>query len=107
MIQSSSSAGEATVLKFIGRLNFAGGKSFQNSIKAAQAAGAKSITLNLEQVSYIDSAGLGLLMLAQKELSEAGISFSLSHPQERVLKLLDLTKISELIPIQLGGRSCL
>ena len=99
MIQSSSSAGEATVLKFIGRLNFAGGKSFQNSIKAVQAAGARSITLNMEQISYIDSAGLGLLMITYKDLSKAGVSFNLSHPQEGVFKILELAKIPSIIPV--------
>ena len=76
MIEMVPSSGAGIVLKLIGRLNFAARQKFQEAIKDARAANAKSITLNLEQVSYIDSAGLGLLMLTYKELSEAGISFN-------------------------------
>lgn len=99
-IQSVSSSGAGIVLKLIGRFVFAGRTSFKESIKDARAANARSITLNFEQVSYIDSAGLGLLMLAHKELSRAGILLTLSRPQEGVLNILNLARIPAIIPIQ-------
>ncbi len=88
------------VLKLIGPLNFAGRTFFQESRKDARATGARSRTLNLEQVSSIDSAGLGLLIMAHKELSEACISWHLNQPQDGVLKILELPRIPELIAIQ-------
>ncbi len=99
IIESVSSSGTGIVLKLNGRFVSTARQSFQESIKDARVAGAKSITLNLEQVPFVDSAGLGLLMLAHKELSAASISFNLSHPHGYVLKILDLCKITAIIPI--------
>ena len=69
LIHRSSSADTATVLKLNGHLNFDGRTSFHKSIKDARTAGATSITLNMENVSDIDSAGLALLRNAYEELS--------------------------------------
>ena len=99
-IERIPSTDTAVELKLIGRLEFVARKLFLATISEVRARDPKSIMLNMEKVEYIDSAGMGLLMLAYKDLKEAGISLILRHPQERVFKILELAKISELLSIQ-------
>lgn len=98
-IYRTSHAGGTIALALVGRLRFDERKIFCQAIRCAREEGPKSIILNMEKVSYIDSAGLALLKLAQEELRDAGISLYLHQPQGRVLKILELARIQEVISI--------
>lgn len=58
-------------------------------------AGNKSILLNLEKVSYMDSAGIGELVACYKRTKEKGGSVKLLRPTGKVSDLLALTKLEE------------
>ena len=50
-----------------------------------------AITLNMIDVTFIDSGGLGLLVSSQRAAHGAGIAFSLTQPSGAVARLLDVT----------------
>ena len=58
------------------------------------AAGRTTITLNLQQVSMIDSTGLGTLVYAHLTLRKAGGRLTLFHLNPSHLKLFLLTKLA-------------
>ena len=60
---------------------------------------AKNILLNLDRVSYMDSAGIGELVACYKRAAETGASVKLLNPSGRVSDLLSLTKLQEVFEI--------
>jgi len=59
----------------------------------------KSILLNLDKVTYMDSAGIGELVACFKRSSEAGARLKLLNPSGRVSDLLSLTKLQQVFEI--------
>jgi anti-sigma B factor antagonist len=57
------------------------------------------ITLNLRGVSYIDSGGLGELVGCFTAVTRRGGRLRLAAPNERVSRLLSLTRINEVMEI--------
>jgi anti-sigma B factor antagonist len=55
--------------------------------------GSKKILLNLSEMDYIDSNGLGELVQAYREAGRRGASLRLLKPQDRVAKTLRLTNL--------------
>lgn len=57
--------------------------------------GHAKIVLNLEKVSYMDSAGIGELVACYKRAREKGGTVKLLNPSGKVFDLLQLTKLEE------------
>ena len=55
----------------------------------------RNILLNLEKVSYMDSAGIGELVACYKRAKEKGGTVKLLNPSGKVFDLLQLTKLEE------------
>lgn len=56
--------------------------------------GFTNVILNLEDVDYIDSTGLGTLVIAHSSFEKAGGALKLLHVSKRAAQLLILTKLS-------------
>lgn len=56
--------------------------------------------LDLSKVDFIDSAGFGLLLVANDHAGRAGLTLSLRKPQPHILQLLELGDFGRLIPIE-------
>lgn len=63
---------------------------------ALQLPGARVI-LDLEELSFIDSAGLGEMVASRRRAKSAGRTLVLAAPRGKVRDLMDLTRIGELI----------
>jgi len=59
--------------------------------------GAHGIRLNLSEISFLSSAGVGLLVLYHKKLKAIGGSFVITSPSDRVKEVLDLCKLSPIL----------
>ena len=57
--------------------------------------GQMQVLLNLEKVSYMDSAGIGELVACYKRAKEKGGNVKLLNPSGKVYDLLQLTKLEE------------
>jgi HptB-dependent secretion and biofilm anti anti-sigma factor len=56
--------------------------------------------IDLSKVDFIDSAGFGLLLVANDHAGRAGMTLSLRKPQPHVQQLLDLGDFGRIIPIE-------
>src|SRR5581483_9041782 len=65
----------------------------RNAIKQALDAGHKNVILNLKDVTYIDSAGLGELSSAYITVSRLGGRLKLLNPQSKVHGMLQVTRL--------------
>lgn len=65
----------------------------RDSIKSVNAQGNKNIILNLADVSYVDSAGLGELVGSFTTAKNQGGMLKLLNAQKKIKDLLQLTKL--------------
>jgi anti-anti-sigma factor len=89
--------GEVVEVKVRGRLDNYWTEHLQRNLDEVIRAGAHSIRLNLSDVSFLSSAGVGLLVRFHKQLKSIGGSFLVTHPSERVKLVLDLCQLSPVL----------
>lgn len=70
-----------------------GTMSVRNAVRAAVQGGAKKIILNLGDISYIDSAGVGELVSTFTSTINAGGQLKLLHLTKKIRELLTITKL--------------
>jgi anti-anti-sigma factor len=89
---------ETLVLMISGRVTFYSRKVFQALVKTARFSGAKHIIFNMQEVTFMDSAALGVLMLAYLNLNEGDMDMSVVEPKHPVKTLLEDANFPNLIP---------
>jgi len=67
--------------------------SFREKVKGLLAAGKKKIVLNLSNVSYIDSAGLGTLVATFHSAQSQGGTLKLANLGSKFKEVLQVTKL--------------
>jgi anti-sigma B factor antagonist len=67
--------------------------AFREKVKSLLAAGKKKIVLNLSQVSYIDSAGLGTLVATFHSARAQGATLKLANLGSKFQEVLQVTKL--------------
>ncbi|HUJ83177.1 MAG TPA: STAS domain-containing protein, partial [Candidatus Acidoferrales bacterium] len=83
-----------TVLDIEGRIVLGEeSNSFREKVKSLLAAGKKKIILNLAQVSYIDSAGLGTLVATFHSARSQGATLKLTNLGSKFKEVLQVTKL--------------
>ena len=68
-------------------------------VTALSAAGVHNIVLNLAQVDYIDSTGLGALVMCATSERKAGGNLKLVHVNRRNIELLVMTKLATIFDL--------
>jgi anti-sigma B factor antagonist len=83
-----------TILDLSGRITLGEGSvTLRDAVKDAAAKGSKHILLNLANVDYIDSSGLGELVSAYTSVKNQGGELKLLHLTTKVHDLLQITKL--------------
>jgi anti-sigma B factor antagonist len=73
--------------------------TLRERVEAAGKSGHKNLILNLEKVDYIDSTGLGALVVCQTHMKKAGGAAKLLHLNRRNVELLVMTKLATVFEI--------
>src|SRR5947208_16561548 len=88
------SAGDVTVLDLKGKMTLGeGDELIRDKINSLIQQGRRKIVLNLEDVPYIDSAGLGEIVRTYTTISRQGGSLKLLNLTKRITDLLSITKL--------------
>ncbi len=88
-----------TILDLKGRLVVGDASLVREKVNEDSAAGKLNIVLNLAGVDYIDSTGLGTLVICYTSLQKAGGALKLYNLNRRNIELLLLTKLSTVFQI--------
>src|ERR1700733_13123706 len=97
-IRESSREG-VVILSLKGRLTVGEASAVREKVSAVAAAGSVNVVLNLEHVEYIDSTGLGALVICFTSLKKAGGALKLVNPNKRNGELLLLTKLHTIFEV--------
>jgi len=87
------------VLDMSGDLTYANRERFKHAIGAVQQKGCRHLLLNMAEVRFVDSSGLGLLALVAQRFKLAQGKVSLLKPQSYVREIMGLASIPKLIPV--------
>ena len=81
-----------------GRLDTVTSPSLEAELKDALD-GVSELTLDLEKLEYISSAGLRVLLAAQKEMNKRG-TMKVTHVGETIMEIFEVTGFSDILTIE-------
>lgn len=95
----SSVQGDFAVVEAAGKIDAQTSAQLNDAIKANIGAGKAKVILDMKQVSYISSAGIGVLVANLKEAKGAGGGIRLVGVQKTVRDVFDLLRFTMLFPM--------
>ena len=91
---SERSIGDVMVLDLKGKITLGeGDELLKDKINSLLQQGRRKVVLNLEEVPYIDSAGLGQIVGGYTTVTRQGGSLKLLNLTKRITDLLSITKL--------------
>jgi len=91
---------DVTVLTPVGRLSLGREtQAFDAAVADALAKGERKVVLDLGDVAYVDSAGLGVILSAASRLKQAGGQMRLANVGSRVMQVLKMTRTDSILAI--------
>lgn len=82
-----------------GKLTFSDNASFQAISKKLEEGKVKDLEVGLDGLEYIDSSGIGMLLVLKEKCDEIAAQMTLSKPRGQVAKILRIACIDRVIPI--------
>lgn len=97
-VESSCTEGTCTLL-VEGEIDVANADSFRNALMGLLEDSNKGIVVDLSQVPYIDSTGIGVLMGAAHRAEELGLDVRVVCPHENILRVLTMLGLDKQLTI--------
>ncbi len=91
--------GSAAALALDGRLDTTTAPELEAAIEALDAS-VTELTLDLENLRYISSAGLRVLLNAQKKANATGGTMTLTHVNDEIMDVFDMTGFISFLTIE-------
>ena len=91
--------GPVTILHITGRLDLASGAALKEQVKKQLSKQSTAIHLNLAEVEFINSSGLGALVSIMKEVRLFKGRLTLSNLATYVQEIFDITQLSHIFEI--------
>lgn len=95
---TKNAEGSALCIALEGRLDTTTAPMLEAELKNSLG-GVTALTMDLEKLEYISSAGLRVLLSAQKQMNAAG-SMKMIHVNETVMEIFDVTGFSDILTIE-------
>lgn len=97
--QASNSA-DGIEVRLNGRLEFTDHDRLRDIVSLLDQNRGRRLIADLSGLDFIDSAGLGMLLILQEEAEQRNIRFVVRRPKADVRRSLDLAKIGEIVAIE-------
>ena len=91
-------ANASASLKIIGRLDTSTAPELEATIDGC-AAGIKELVLDCSELEYVSSAGLRVILKAQKLMNAQG-NMKLTHVNETIMEVFDITGFADILTIE-------
>jgi len=99
LVITTREVGDRTVVSAVGEVDIASASALDAVLTEAVASGHVELIVDLDQVGFLDSTGLGVLVKFLKRTREADGSLSVVTESERVLKVIRITGLDAVIPL--------
>jgi anti-sigma B factor antagonist len=97
VIEARDPADGFLVLGFEGEFDLAAAAALREQLEAARAVADRGVVCDFSAVTFVDSSGLRELLRASTAFREEGKAFALAAPQPSVIRLFELTGVTEAI----------
>ncbi len=87
-------------LALSGELDIATAPRFRERLLELFADGVRQVVIDLGELDYVDSVGLGILVGGLKRYREAAGDLQLRRPQGQVSQVLDITGVAQLFGVE-------
>jgi anti-anti-sigma factor len=101
-LQTQDGSEPVTRVALVGMLDLTGVGQIETKFMAATVARGKNTVVDLSQLSFIASMGMGVLVSAYKGLKRKGAKVVLLNPQADVESALLVARLHEILPIAHG-----
>lgn len=91
--------GEQAILVVRGELDAYSAPALEDHIARLLTDGQREVVLDLSQTTFLDSSGLRAILTAHRRIGEQGGKLVLRHPSEPVLRLLEITGLTDHFPL--------
>ena len=89
---------EETIIKLVGRLDTTTAPALEKTING-DITGTKNLVLDVKELEYISSAGLRVLLGAQKKMQKIG-SMKVTNVREAVMEVFEMTGFADILVIE-------
>ncbi|WP_213318076.1 STAS domain-containing protein [Chlamydiifrater volucris] len=98
--------GNVSVIRLIGKLDAAAAPGFEDDFNQLINQGRLNFVLNLDNLSYMSSAGIRLLLLFYRKLTELEGKLLLCCVPEAISGIMKLSGIDQILPFYESERDC-
>ncbi|MGG7463580.1 MULTISPECIES: STAS domain-containing protein [unclassified Plantibacter] len=88
---------DVVAFRIDGRLNMVSAPDLRSAVNRALAGDRPKIVIDLSAVTFMDSAGLGVLIACLKTARQAGGDVRISAPSEQVAMVLSLSNVDQIL----------
>jgi anti-sigma B factor antagonist len=88
---------DVVAFRIDGRLNMVSAPDLRSAVNRALAGDRPKIVIDLSAVTFMDSAGLGVLIACLKTARQAGGDVRISAPSEQVAMVLSLSNVDRIL----------
>lgn len=96
-VRTRTEPGGESVLSLSGRLTMVAGNALQTALDAASAGGARLVVVDLHDVEFMDSSGLGALVGGLRSMRAVGGDLRIARPGAQVRTVLELTTMDRVL----------
>lgn len=82
-----------------GRIDSSNSREFHSSLEEVVTEGDTAIVLNFEDVSYISSAGMRVILITAKNLQRSGVKLALCSMNDSIREVFKISGFDKIIPI--------
>jgi anti-anti-sigma factor len=90
---------DAYVLRIEGELDIAGCVQLDRALLEAERTQARRIILDLEELAFIDSSGLGVLLMASRRSASNGNRLEVTRGKGQPAEMFRLTELARTLPL--------
>lgn len=95
-VRSETTPAGAAVVTVSGELDLATAPRLQDALAERME---DPVVVDLSECTFLDSAGMGVLLASARTLSESGRSLRVATADPRILRVLELTAVDTLIAV--------
>jgi anti-anti-sigma factor len=92
--------GEVLMARVDGRIDGTNALEFQNELEAACADADRYVILDLEELSYISSAGLRAIMMTARGLENKNVKLAVCSLSDSVSEIFQISGFDQIIPVR-------
>lgn len=91
---------EAIEARLNGRLEFADHERLRDLVALLDAAGPSRFVVDVSELTFIDSAGLGMLLILHEQAEQRQMRLVVRRPRGDVRRSIELARIDEILSVE-------